>query len=293
MTVDETPVIVDETPWRQVNISWPGEDPRERERHAVEHLAQVMPAAEAAGLITSWWWIRKGAWRVRYLLTEETSDHDPVHPQLTAGVAWTGDIYEPEIYAFGGEASMDVAHVLFHRDSRGLLPYLRDDPADRREHALVLCTTLMRAAGLDWADQGDVWARVAEQRAGLPGQPPAPDPEVWASFTRDVRHLLLGTARAGAIDHDWLAAFEDAGTALRTLREDGLLTRGIRAVIAHHVLFHWNRLGLPAHTHADIAQAATEIIFGEISPDGSAAEHWARYLDYGYQRAAKENQAAG
>lgn len=29
-----------------------------------------------------------------------------------------------------------------------------------------------------------------------------------------------------------------------------------------------------------------------ISPDGSAADHWARYLDYGYERAARENSAA-
>jgi thiopeptide-type bacteriocin biosynthesis protein len=157
---------------------------------------------------------------------------------------------------------MDTAHTLFHHDSRHLLTFLRDDPADRREHSLVLFTAFMRAAGLDFNEQGDVWARVAEQRAGLPGQPPDPDPQVWASFTSDVRHLLLGTPRADTIAGDWLTAFKATGRELRTLRESGELTRGLRAVIALHVIFHWNRIGLPAAAQATLAQAAKEAVFG-------------------------------
>jgi thiopeptide-type bacteriocin biosynthesis protein len=252
---------VDETPWRQVNIAYPGTDPRQRERHAIGHLKPILPAAEADGLITSWWFIRKGRWRIRYLLTEEPGSHhgsDPVHPLLTTSVTWTDDIYEPEVHAFGGPDSMDAAHTLFHRDSHHLLAFLHDDPTDRREHSLVLCTALMRNAGLDWNEQGDVWARIAEQRAGLPDQPPAPDPQEWASFTKDVAYLLRGTARAGAIATDWLAAFADTGTTLRTLRETGKLTRGLRAVIALHVIFHWNRIGLSAATQAILARAAAQ-----------------------------------
>ncbi|MEV0399115.1 thiopeptide-type bacteriocin biosynthesis protein [Actinoallomurus sp. NPDC050550] len=254
-----------ETPWKQVNITYVGSDPHQRERHAISHLAPVLPAAEAYGLITSWWFIRKHRWRVRYLLTEKTHDHDrsdPLHPLLTAGVTWTDDIYEPEIHAFGGPDSMNAAHALFHHDSRHLLTFLHNDPADRREHSLVLCTALMRTAGLDWNEQGDVWARVAEQRAGLPGQPSGPAPQVWASFTSNVRHLLLGTARTDTITGDWLTAFEDTGRALRTLRENGELTRGLRAVIALHVIFHWNRIGLPATTQATLARAAKEAVIG-------------------------------
>jgi thiopeptide-type bacteriocin biosynthesis protein len=256
---------MDETPWKQVNIAYPSPDPHQRERQAVDHLTHVLPAAEADGLITSWFFIRKGRWRVRYLLTEDTSGHDgrntdPLHPLLTDGVAWTDEIYEPETHAFGGPDSMNAAHALFHRDSRHLLPLLHNGPADRREHSLVLCTALMRTAGLDFNEQGDVWARVAEQRAGLAGVPP--DSQVWASFTSDVRHLLLGDARADLIGGDWLTTFEDTGRTLRTLRENGRLTRGIRAVIALHVIFHWNRFGLTATTQATLARAAKEAVFG-------------------------------
>ncbi|WP_018501129.1 thiopeptide-type bacteriocin biosynthesis protein [Parafrankia discariae] len=258
---------MDETPWRQVNIAWPGSDRRQRERQAVDHLARVLPAAEADGLITAWFFIRKGAWRLRYLITDADSrdepNPDPFRLLLTDGVRWTADIYEPEVHAFGGPCSMDTAHTLFHHDSRHLLTFLRGDPADRREHSLVLCTTLMRAAGLDFNEQGDVWARVAEQRSGLADLPS--DPQAWASFTSDVRHLLLGGARADVLGRDWLAAFEEAGRALRTLRERGDLARGIRAIIALHVIFHWNRLGLPVATQATLAQAAKEAVFSNAS----------------------------
>jgi thiopeptide-type bacteriocin biosynthesis protein len=251
-----------ETPWRQVNIAYPG-DREERERHAIGHLARVLPAAEADGLITSWWWIRKGPWRIRYLLTKETGSHDPVRPLLTAGVPWTSDIYEPEVHAFGGKASMNAAHTLFAHDSRHLLSYLRTDPVDRREHSLVLCTALMRAAGLDWHEQGDVWAKVAEQRNGL--QPHAHDPQAWAFFVGDARHLLLCTARADTIEGEWLAAFADTGRTLRTLRETGELSRGVRAVVATHVIFHLNRIGITATVQSALAQAAKDAVFGTTS----------------------------
>jgi hypothetical protein len=47
------------------------------------------------------------------------------------------------------------------------------------------------------------------------------------------------------------------------VRETGQLTRGLRTVIALHVIFHWNRIGLPASAQATLAQAATEASFGE------------------------------
>jgi thiopeptide-type bacteriocin biosynthesis protein len=253
---------VDETPWKQLNIAYAGEDYAERERHAVAHLTGILPAAEADGLITSWWFIRKGPWRVRYLLSDRSNnpDRDPVHSLLTTGASWTPDIYEPETHAFGGPSSMDLAHQLFHHDSRHLLPFLLKGADDRRERSLILCTTFMRAAGLDINEQGDVWTQVAEHRTRRATTPV--DPRMWSSFTRDVSHLLRGRPRTDALDHDWLTAFEDAGRELRMLREKGALTRGVRVVTALHVIFHWNRMGLPATTQAFLARAAKDAVFG-------------------------------
>ncbi|MGC4750532.1 thiopeptide-type bacteriocin biosynthesis protein [Micromonospora sp. DT201] len=252
---------MEQTPWKQVNIAFPGPDAGQRERHAVEHLSRVLPAAEAEGLISSWWFIRKGPWRIRYL--PATSTEDPAHTLLTDNVNWTNDIYEPETHAFGGPASMTAAHALFHHDSRHLLDYLTSNPDDRREHALILCTALMRAAGLDINEQGDVWARIAAQRGALASPAPTQDLRAWTDLTADVRHLLLGSPRAGGIASDWLSTFEDTGTALRTLRESGKLTRGIRGITALHVIFHMNRLGVRASTQATLARAAKEAILND------------------------------
>jgi thiopeptide-type bacteriocin biosynthesis protein len=159
---------------------------------------------------------------------------------------------------------MAVAHTLFHHDSRHLLGYLHQQPTDRREQSLILCTALMRAAALDLNEQGDVWARVAEHRAGHLNRPP--DQSTWDAFTGNVRHLILGAARDKGV---WHAAFHTAGASLRHLRETGGLIRGLRSVIALHVIFHWNRLGLPATTQAALAHAATEAIFGTApTPSG-------------------------
>ncbi|WP_307857739.1 thiopeptide-type bacteriocin biosynthesis protein [Micromonospora sp. C97] len=223
----------------------------------------MLPVAEAEGLISSWWFIRKGPWRIRCLPATSTSDL--AHLMLTDGVTWTTDIYEPEIHAFGGSASMNAAHALFHRDSRHLLDYLSDNPDDRREHALILCTALMRAVGLDIYEQGDVWTKIADQRGALASPGRAQDPRSDIDLTADVRCLLLGSPRTGGIASGWLRAFEDTGKALRTLRESGKLTRGIRGIIAMHVIFHMNRLGVRANTQAALARAAKQATFDDAS----------------------------
>lgn len=251
---------MEQTTWRQVNIAYPGTDREERERHAITHLAGVLPAAEADGLITTWFFIRKGPWRIRYLLAQP-SGTDPVHLLLTDAVAWTSDIYEPETHAFGGPGSMDAAHALFHGDSRNLLTYLQDDAADRPERTLVLFTALMRAAGLEFNEQGDVWAKVAEQQTEQPADPPTA--EAWTSYARGIRHLLLGEARADLVGSDWHSAYEATGRSLRDLRDKGSLTRGIRTIIALHVIFAWNRLGLSATTQALLARSAAQAVFGQ------------------------------
>jgi hypothetical protein len=37
--------------------------------------------------------------------------------------------------------------------------------------------------------------------------------------------------------------------------------RGTRDILAHHVIFHWNRIGLPYKTQSILAHAAKTVIF--------------------------------
>jgi thiopeptide-type bacteriocin biosynthesis protein len=61
----------------------------------------------------------------------------------------------------------------------------------------------------------------------------------------------------------WINGFHTAGMALNDLNLHGHLDRGLRAVLAHHVLFHWNRLGLPYDTQSTLAHAARQAVFAE------------------------------
>ncbi|WP_267133308.1 lantibiotic dehydratase C-terminal domain-containing protein [Streptomyces calidiresistens] len=54
----------------------------------------------------------------------------------------------------------------------------------------------------------------------------------------------------GRLTHltDWITAFHWLGRQPADLNHRGHLVRGLRGVLAHHVIFHWNRPGLPARS---------------------------------------------
>lgn len=190
---------------------------------------------------------------------------------------WVETIYEPEVHAFGGIAAMDLAHHLFHQDSRHILAYLGSDHAatntargdKRRELSILLSTTLMRGARQDWYEQGDIWARLAENRPLPPGTPldrlRGSGPNLRRLMTGDAAPASRLLNQDGPLTHlaDWAAAFDSAGSALGGLARGGTLRRGLRAVLTHHVIFHWNRIGLPHETQSILAHAARAVILGE------------------------------
>lgn len=270
--------------WLQVLVEL--DDYTAAEHIGVAHLRPVMTAAEEAGLVTSWWFVRKApCWRLRYLPTHhaEQDAHAFLHQSLdtlhvTGHIAgWVETIYEPEVHAFGGTAAMDVAHRLFHQDSRHILDYLGSDHAatsaargdKRREVSILLCTTLMRGAGQDWYEQGDIWARLAENRPLPHGTPldrlRGSEPNLRRLVTVDAGPASTLVSQDGPLTHlaDWTAAFDSAGTVLGNLARNGTLRRGVRAVLTHHVIFHWNRIGLPYKTQSILAHAARAAVLGD------------------------------
>jgi protein-L-isoaspartate(D-aspartate) O-methyltransferase len=61
---------------------------------------------------------------------------------------------------------------------------------------------------------------------------------------------------------DWGSAFEDAGRRLAELSSRGLLARGLRAVLTHHLVFLFNRHGVSAADQYLLASAARQAVFG-------------------------------
>ncbi|MER7828015.1 thiopeptide-type bacteriocin biosynthesis protein [Streptomyces sp. NPDC096097] len=256
------------TPWHQANVAFA--DWNSAEPTALAHLAPPLREAEDRGDLTSWFHIRKRpCWRIRY--QPATDGHDPVPAALDALTAqghitgWTVSVYEPEIHAFGGPDAMDTAHRLFHQDSRHLTTHLHEGAGQRRETSLLLCSLLMRSAGLDWYEQGDAWARVAAHRplteTAHPTSSDRHHDAVHRLISVDTESLVHPT---GPLAHlaDWARAYTDAATELARLTASGHLHRGLRHVVAHHVLFAWNRAGLPQDDQATLASAAKTVIFG-------------------------------
>ncbi|MEV0982137.1 thiopeptide-type bacteriocin biosynthesis protein [Streptomyces sp. NPDC049915] len=248
------------------------------------HVLPLLQEAEAAGLIGGWWYTRKHpCWRLRLrvrpgigaqLGAAEGLDRLGLH-RLVADehlVRWWPGIYEPETAAFGGAASMTAAHALFVTDSQEA-PQLKqrgDLTVGPRELSVFLCTTMMRAAGLEWYEQGDVWHRViTEEHRSAVSDVPADRLDARA---QEIRPLLFADSdvllRPGGLLEpvaEWATAFRDAGHALGRAVQDGTLDRGLRAVLSYHVIFHWNRLGLSMRGQSVLAWACRKAILHKES----------------------------
>jgi thiopeptide-type bacteriocin biosynthesis protein len=253
--------------WYQARVQFPRWDTAEHA--AADALAPRLRQLQDSGLVTGWWFIRKHpCWRLRL---------QPSHPHADATTAiratldvlaasrvitrWAPGIYEPETAAFGGQPAMDIAHRLFCADSDHVLRHIAqtDRSADRREMSLLLCGTLFRAASLDTFEHGDVWHRIAAFRP-LPQPLPA---DRIDSMAGTIRNLTVRPARllqSETLAGSWALAFDNAGRNLHHQATQGHLTRGIRNVLAHIVIFHWNRLGLTATTQAVLAHAAAQAL---------------------------------
>lgn len=269
-------------------LEWPQYGITCTHRHTVDQVAELlnleMATLVADGAVTCWWFIRKPpGLRLRYQPADQWARRR-LERLLDALIAqqqisgWTPGIYEPEIHAFGGLEGMDVSHILFQHDSRNLLDYLtrarqRGTPElGRRELAMLLISTLLRSAGLDWFEQGDVWARVAAERAYTA------DVACSERIKRAVHRLMttdVGSASSlvsggplASLD-DWITGFGRAGQQLAELNRRGVLERGLRAVLAHHVIFHWNRLGLSVTDQRTLSTLAKQVVMG--TRDGAAS----------------------
>lgn len=229
-------------------------------------LGPSLDQLQQRGELEGWWFLRKyPCWRLR-LHGPDTEAVNHALDELTAAgeiTRWWPTIYEPETAAFGGVAGMDTIHSLFCADSAGALNYLRGEPYfGRRELSLLLLNVLMRSAGLDRFERGDVFAKVAKLR---PAPTLADDDRIMQMATH-LRAFLVPDIDSSSLfapggplpdSAPWLAAFDTAGHELRAAVAAGRLDRGLRAVLAHVLIFHWNRLGLSVTSQAVLSHAAT------------------------------------
>lgn len=251
--------------WHQVRVRPDKQQPPELTLATV--VGPLLDSLTASRSATGWWYMNKPpGWRIRLRDTLPALASELFDDLTAAGTitAWSPAIYEPEAAAFGGTTGMAIAHHLFCADTSGILAYVRQDRPrlGRREVSVLLISAMLAAAGLDWYERGDVFARVAAMRPE-----PAPGTTAQAAQLADQLGTLLAmpAATASALFSDggtfgaatrWHADFTDAGRRFAGAASADALDRGLRAVLAHAVIFHWNRLGLSRGTQAILARAA-------------------------------------
>jgi len=229
-----------------------------------EAAEQAMASAVAPLLddvTMNWSYLRKHpCWRVRVRDAPPGAIEDVLGRLRGERVitGWQPGTYEPEAFAFGGPTGMDITHDLFCADSHAILAYLRSHcGTGRREASLLAISAMLAAAGLDTFERGDVMHKVASLRPPAPG---SGDPNM-TSLSAQLR-TLLGIPPMPALRElsaePWGLAFYTAGHRLAQAAGMETLTRGLRAVLAHNVIFHWNRLGLSAKTQGILASAARD-----------------------------------
>ncbi|BCM65683.1 conserved hypothetical protein [Streptomyces sp. EAS-AB2608] len=239
----------------------------------------LLPAMQGEA-VGAWWFVRKyPGWRLRVLPAlgspvEMAVEHitRALDSAVSWGVAkeWRPSLYEPEIIAFGGAEGMTITERIFHTDSAGVLTYdqLADDPPkgllDAKATSLAVLTLFLRAAGLEWAEQGDVWGQVEAKRT-LPADAPL---DKVGGLVNPMRQLLTLDPVPALVDGPlqpvaaWVDGMECGGRDLRSAAEANRLGLGLRSILARHVIFHWNRMGFSIRQQAIWARAAREAILG-------------------------------
>ena len=258
--------------WKQVIVEFSGWD-------TAEHAAAtaLAPRLQDPAVTAGWWFIRKYPhWRIRYRpATAAAPARERVGGILNeltdAGQirGWRDGIYEPETLAFGGSAGMAIAHDLFCADSLGVLAVFgqalsagASRPAGRKELSLLLCSALMRSAGLDWFERGDAWHRVTSLRPPALMATQSHHEAVKALLTADMTPASPMLAPGGPLASvaAWAEAFRQAGQFFGAAAAEGQLHRGLRDVLAHLIIFHWNRIGLTAASQTILARTARDVI---------------------------------
>ncbi|GAA3722382.1 methyltransferase, FxLD system [Nonomuraea antimicrobica] len=254
MNSDENLPLPDEREWWPATVRFPGD-------------AGVTPKAAAAlaAALTGrrFHFLRKeGKLRLR----TDRPAADLLDQLVTDGLAagWVDGIYEPETDAFGGPLGMDLAHEVWCADSPAALAETGSPHA--RERCILLISTMNRAAGLDPFEIGDVWAKVGNLRPAI--NPPEMSPRAGAIAA--MRRLMnADAAKRDTTEPGWLervAAFEEAGRCLARFAASGQLRRGLRAVLAHHAIFAFNRAAVPVAEQAAAAWLGWHVSFGDDEP---------------------------
>jgi thiopeptide-type bacteriocin biosynthesis protein len=164
----------------------------------------------------------------------------------TAGsvARWFVGPYEPEVYRFGNERLVELAHSWFEVDS---LAWLRWEPLEatrgnalgREVLSLAVLNDLFFAVVRDVSEVWDVWCRIAAEHGLTPDDAAGSAPAVSIADVKE---------HAGPAEVEILERYQDANATFSASLDEaahrGELAVGPRQLLTMLTLFHWNRFGL-------------------------------------------------
>lgn len=170
--------------------------------------------------------------------------------------SWALGAYEPEVYQFGGETGLALAHDYFMADSLAVMAFessrLEGRSTMRAEQFSILLTdALLRNVAGDEMEVWDVWCRMEltgrlDRDAIRRYSSDADDQPVRRPLRDQLREVYLGRNRIagpeGALLDDYRARIPEIARRLRQAAEGGELLWGVRHILPFWIIFHWNRM---------------------------------------------------
>ena len=184
-------------------------------------------------------------------------------------------VYDAEIYQFGGETGLQIAHTFFTLESLAVLAYHRLHLQQRTifppiEFSLVLLDSFLRKVTEDEWELWDVWCKMA-----LTGRLPGPvydETAVDSTQLATVREAFLPLLRdstvtlacVSAAERTILAHYREKlppiVTRLLEARDSGALLWGLREILPFWIIFHWNRMGFDLDRQRLLTLVMTRIL---------------------------------
>lgn len=193
-----------------------------------------------------WYMYKSGGIRLRI----QTEQHNHIQELLNIeGIEYFCQVYEPEINIFGGEQSIEIVHQIFTKLNR----LLYNQKIDTLEKKFILILFIVEGFKLDSFEKWDVWRKLKKFRK-MEIDSEEILLKLLPTFYR--LHRILKEKKAKIEDDELLIAKIDE---LRSLQEEGSLTRGIRGIYSSLVIFFMNMIGLGAKEQVALVNAMNVI----------------------------------
>ncbi len=159
---------------------------------------------------------------------------------------WTPAAYEPEAYKFGGSSALQATHTLFDTDTRAWWRWDGLHRAGRTSvHPMLLSATVLSDLFQQCVDAPeevwDVWCRLAALHGDAAAPAGAADAAAPAWCLEDL--AVRVNAAEQVVARRYASAHRAFARRLRAIRSRGQLLHGVRPILPHVAITHWNRFG--------------------------------------------------